>query len=168
MVGEGIHSNEILHWRWSGKATRHPVKNQGLGFTQVCFSDVAGGGGGQQRRGQDDLIKAITWFLYLFRTCHLVTRAAAGSSCLTAISSVGKGAHGQCPPCSGHCPWSSVTQSGPSGRIQDTGSSKSKRSCSGRFHSAWSRPPADLLTRHSRDPEAGDPTAGGNRPGEGE
>lgn len=76
MVGEGIHSNEILHWRWSGKATRHPVKNQGLGFTQFCFSDVAGGGGGWQGRGQDDLIKAITWFLYLFRTCHLVTRAA--------------------------------------------------------------------------------------------
>lgn len=41
------------------------------------FAFLMWGGGGQQRRGQDDLIEAIPRFLHLFRTCHLVTRAAA-------------------------------------------------------------------------------------------
>lgn len=57
----------------------------GGAMTPAIHLDSGGGGGGhpiqllrrggQWERGQDDLIKAIPFLLYLFRTCHLVTRA---------------------------------------------------------------------------------------------
>ena len=40
------------------------------------FGFTVMGGTGQRERGQDDLIKAIAFLLYLFRAfCHLVTKA---------------------------------------------------------------------------------------------
>ena len=81
-------------------------------------SDGGGPGGGQREKSWDHLIKVILFLLYLFRTCHLVTRPLceprladshfgsleqSGPELLAGLPSP-TGAEGQCLPRPGHCP----------------------------------------------------------------